>query len=253
MAKKQVWSTVFVRPARPASRAMRPASIRVERDPLGEELLLHRAGQCVPDLIRGQRGVEQERGLRRSPVEHLGTLEQLELVAADEARLGDQISSADRFRAEAQVRDGLRAGLLRVVDEVALRVQSLLATEDLDRVLVRSHRAVGAQAEEHRAHGVGRLDVEGGVVGEARAGDVVVDPDREPSPRPFSTELREHARRPSRGELLRGQSVAAADDPRHHRALAVRVSLAQRAQHVEEQRLAEGAGLLGPVEHRDAA
>ena len=34
----------------------------------------------------------------------------------------DQVGRADRLRAEAQVRDRDRAGLLRVVDEVALRV-----------------------------------------------------------------------------------------------------------------------------------
>jgi hypothetical protein len=36
------------------------------------------------------------------------------------------------------MRDGLGAGLLGVVDEVALRVQARLAAEDLDRVLVRA-------------------------------------------------------------------------------------------------------------------
>ena len=54
-------------------------------------------------------------------------------------------------------------------------------------------------------------------------------------------------------ELLRGQAVAAADDPRHHRPLAVGVRLAERRDHVEEQRLADRAGLLGPVEHGDPA
>ena len=81
----------------------------------------------------------------------------------------DQVRRADRLRPEAQVRDGLRAGLLRVVDEVALRVQVLLGAEDLDRVLVRADRAVRAEAEEDRAHRLGRLDVERRVVGQARA------------------------------------------------------------------------------------
>src|SRR5262249_59332457 len=96
--------------------------------------------------------VDQQRRARRGSLEHLGTLEQAELMAADEARLRDEIGGPDRLRPEAQVRDRLRAGLLGVVDEVALRVQTLLVAEDLDRVLVRADRAVGAEPEEDRAH-----------------------------------------------------------------------------------------------------
>ena len=71
------------------------------------------------------------------------------------------------MRAEAQVRDGLRAGLLGVVDEVPLGVQIRLVTEDLDRVLVRADRPVGAEAEEHGADGLRRLDVERRVIPQA--------------------------------------------------------------------------------------
>ena len=46
-------------------------------------------------------------------------------MAGDEVGLADQVGRADRPRAEAQVRDGDRAGLLRVVDEVALGVVSV--------------------------------------------------------------------------------------------------------------------------------
>ena len=151
------------------------------------------------------------------------------------------------------MRDGLRARLLRVVDEVALRVQALLGAEDLDRVLVRADGPVRAEAEEDRAHRLGRLDVELCVVGQARAGDVVVDPDREPASRPLGGELGEDAGDHARRELLRREAVAAADDPRHHLALAVRERLGERRDGVEEQRLADRARLLRPVEHGDAA
>ena len=43
-------------------------------------------------------------------------------MAADEDGSGDQVRRANRLRPEAQVRDRHRARLLRVVDEVALRV-----------------------------------------------------------------------------------------------------------------------------------
>ena len=67
--------------------------------------------------------VEQQRRAGRRPAEHVDLLEQPEVVAADEARLLHEVRRPDRLRPEAQVRHGLRARLLRVVDEVALGVQ----------------------------------------------------------------------------------------------------------------------------------
>jgi hypothetical protein len=58
-------------------------------------------------------------------------------------------------RAEAQVRDRDRAGLLGVVDEVALGEVVRVLADDLDAVLVGADRAVGAQAVEQGAHHVG--------------------------------------------------------------------------------------------------
>ena len=56
-----------------------------------------------------------------------------------------------------------------------------------------------------------------------------------------------------RGEVLRRQPVAAADDPRHRCALAAGHGRGERRHHVEIERLARGAGLLGLLEHRDRA
>ena len=242
-----------VRPSGEADLARDPAGVdRVHVDVLGEDLLLHRARERLPHLVRRARAVEQQRRAVRRGAEHVDPVEQPELVAADEARLLHEVGRADRLRPEAEVRDRLRAGLLRVVDEVALRMQALVP-EDLDRVLVRADRPVRAEAEEDRAHRLGRLDVERRVVVEARPGDVVLDADREPAPRPLSRQLGEHARNHARRELLRGQAVAAADDPRHHRPLAVAERLGQRRDRVEEERLADRAGLLRPVEDGDVA
>ena len=224
---------------------------RVNLDPFGENLLLDRAGQRIPDLIRWQLAVEQQRRSRGRQAEHVDPVQQAEVMAADEAGLLHQVGRADRLRPEPQVRHGLRARLLRVVDEVALRVQVLLGAEDLDRVLVRADRAVRAEAEEDRADRAGRFDVQRRVIRQAQAGHVVVDADREPGPRPLAGEFGENTGDHARGELLRRQAVAAAGHQRQHRALTAGVRLGQRGDHVEEQRLAVRTGLLGPVEHGD--
>ena len=77
-------------------------------------------------------------------------------MAGDEVRFRNQVAGVDRLRSEAQVRDRHRAGFLRVVDEISLRVIVGVLADDLDGVLVRAHRAVRAQAVEHGAnHAVG--------------------------------------------------------------------------------------------------
>ena len=243
-----------VGPSGEADVAGDPAGVdRVHVDVLGDDLLLDRARQRIPHLFRGERAVEQQRRAVRGGAEHVGPVEQVELVATDEARLLNEIGRPDRLRPEAQVGDGLRTGLLRVVDEVALRVQTLLGPQDLDRVLVRTDRSVRAQAEEDRAHRVGRLDVKRRVVGQARSGDVVPDADREPAPRPLTRQLVEHAGDHAGREFLGGQAVAAADDPRHHSTLAVRKRFGQRCDRVEEERLADRTRFLRPVEDGDLA
>ena len=173
-------------------------------------------------------------------------------MAADEPGLLDEVGGPDRLGAEPQMRHRLRAGLLRVVDEVPLRMHSLLGAEDLDRVLVRPDGPIGAQAEEDRAGGVRRLDVERRVVVEARSRDVVGDADREAATRPLGLQLGEDARDHAGSELLRRQPVAAPDDPGHHLELAVGERIRHRRDRVEEERLPDRPRLLCPVEHGDA-
>ncbi len=146
---------------------------------------------------------------------------------------------------------GLRAGLLGVVDEVALGVQLRIGGQDLDGVLVGADRAVRTEAEEDRPQGLRRLDVERRVVGQAGAGDVVGDADGEPGAGPFPRQLGEHPGDHARGELLRPQAVPAADNGRQHVPVAGRMRLGQRRQHVQEQRLAQRTGFFGAVQHGD--
>ena len=180
--------------------------------------------------------VHQQGGALRGPAQHVGLLQQVELVAADEARAGHQVGGPDRPRTETQVGHRLRAGLLRVVDEIALREEVLLGAEDLDGVLVGADGAVRPEAEEHRTHAVRRLDVQRRVVADAGAGDVVVDADGEPVARVLAGEFGVDPGDHPGGELLGGQAVPGAGHPRHDRQRAVGVGVVQRGHHVQEQR-----------------
>jgi hypothetical protein len=93
-----------VGPAGQSGRASDPAGIdRVNLDPFGKDLLLDRAGQRVPDLIRWLRAVEQQRRSRGGQAEHVEPVQQPEVMTADEAGLLHQVRRADRLRPEAQV------------------------------------------------------------------------------------------------------------------------------------------------------
>ena len=110
-------------------------------------------GQVIPDFVGTVNAVQQEDAARGSIAQHIDALEEGELVAGHKLSAGDQVRRADGLGAKAQVRDGDRAGFLRVVDEVTLGVVFGFFADDLDRVLVRANRAIRAQAEEHALHG----------------------------------------------------------------------------------------------------
>ena len=120
--KKQVCMTVLIRTPI-FGVAGHPVGVdHVELQLLVDDLLLHLAGQVVPDLVRPVGAVQQERRPGHGHRQHVDPLGEVELVAGDEVGLVDQVRALDRPRAEADVRRGHRAGLARVVDEVALRV-----------------------------------------------------------------------------------------------------------------------------------
>src|SRR6478735_9413772 len=100
-------------------------------------------------------------------------------MACDEPGPLHEIRRPDWLRSKPQVRRSTRAGLLRVVDEEALRVARRLLTDDLDRVLVGADRTVGAQAIEDASNRVGWLGDECRIVLEARIRHVIRDPNRE--------------------------------------------------------------------------
>ena len=151
----------------------------VELQFLLDQVRLDLARQLVPDLVGTERRVQEEDPARDRLARHVVLVEEDELVAGDEVRPLDEVRGTDLPRPEAQVRDRDRAGLLRVVDEVALGVVVRLLADDLDRVLVRADGAVAAEAEEHAAHHVVRLDVELRIDRQGEMGHVVDDADGE--------------------------------------------------------------------------
>src|ERR1019366_8493998 len=106
-------------------------------------------------------------------------------MAGDKVRRTDQIWRADGPRAKAEVRDGGGTGFLRVVNKVALGIVVRFFADDLDRILVRSHRAIGSQAEKHGTNNIVRFDVESIVIRERKMGHVIDDANGEMLPWPL--------------------------------------------------------------------
>ena len=144
-----------------------------------QDLLLHRARQPVPYRFGSMRRVEQEGPTLDGEAQHVDPVQDGRLMTGDELGRLQQIRRADRSRPEAQVRDGLRARLVRVVDEVALRVHPGLGGDDLHAVLVGAYGAIRAEAEEQRADLVVPLERERRIDDQAAVRDIVVDPDGE--------------------------------------------------------------------------
>jgi hypothetical protein len=145
------------------------------------------------------------------------------------------------------VRDGRRARLLRVVDEVALRPAVGLLADDLDGALVGADRAVRAETVEDGTHRVRLVERERRIDVEARLRDVVGDAEGEAPARRRPRELVERRLHHGGREFLRAEAVAAADDT--DRAIALR----DRRDDVEVERLADAPGLLRPIERRNRA
>ena len=181
IAKKQVCRTVLVRP--PKTGVARDLAGVDDENPqflVDDLLLLSERGRLIPGLVGFIGAVEQEDRARRGDPQHVLPFEQGELVTGDEARGGDQIGRADRLGAEAQMGNRLGAGLVGIIDEIALGVAPGVLGDDLDAVLVGADRAIGDRARRRR-RGDRRpaLDGEIRIDGEARVRDIVIDAEGE--------------------------------------------------------------------------
>jgi hypothetical protein len=121
-----------------------------------------------PDLVLAPGGVQEEHGAGGGVLQHVHLLEEALGVAGHEGSMLDQVGRADRVGPEAQVRNGETTGLLGVVEEVALGVVVGLFADDLDRVLVGAHGAVGTHAVEQATDRFWIFRVEGRIVGSER-------------------------------------------------------------------------------------
>ena len=174
-------------------------------------------------------------------------------MAGDKIRAADQIGGTDRFRPEPQMRHGHAAGFLGIINEITLGVIVRAFADDFDGILVRAHRAVGAQAVKHRANHIVRLGRKFVVHRQAGAGNIVIDADGEMIFRLLRSEIVEHGLDHRRREFLRGQTVTAADNLRHRLQLAeaVHQSFRQRGDGILIKRFACRARFLGAIQNRD--
>ncbi len=177
-------------------------------------------------------------------------------MAGDEVGVAYEIGRVDGLGPEPQVRSGHGARLLRVVHEVALHEVVGRVDDDLGAVLVGADGAVRSQPEEHGLDFVGwprRAEIP--VPRKAERRHVVEDANGEVTLGPIAAQLVENGLGHGRCELLGRKPVAASDDPRPFAEgwFGVFHRLVYGDANVEIKRLAEGAGLLGPVEHGDRA
>ncbi len=228
---------------------------REKAELLLDDLLLHLRRQVIPHLVRGERRVQQKRGARRRVFEDVDLVDELELMTGDEAGAVHQVRGSDRLLARAQMRDGDRAGFLRVVDEVALREELGFLADDLDRVLVGADRAVRAEPVEQRRRHIVGLGRERRIPRQRQVRHVVDDADGEVVLGLVLRDVVEDALDHRGRELLRRQPVAAGDQARRHgeRRDALRVRFGERRRDVEIERVARRARLLRPIQDGERA
>ena len=196
-------------------------------------------------LLERPLGVKQERAAFLDAVGHIIMRDIGRVVAGHEVSRVDQIRALDGRLAEAEVGNRKAAGLLGVIGEVALRIHVGMVADDLDGVLVRADGAVRTEAVELAGDGAFRrrvdllLHIEGG------EGYVVDDADGEVVLL-RAIQVIEHSLRHGGREFLGTEAIAAAED---HDVMDARFR--ERADDVLIERLAEGTGFLGAVEHRD--
>jgi len=147
-----------------------------------------------------------------------------------------------------------RPGLLRVVHKVALSVQIRVLADDLHRVLIGPHGAIGPQAVEQRTTHVRFVGVELGIILQTGMGHVVDDADRKVVLGLGRIQLVQHRLDHRRREFLGRQAVATPDDQRQLGAGtgSLLPAFDQGRQNILVQRFARPAGFFGAIEHSDA-
>ena len=120
----------------------------VNGDVVVGEILLHLVGKVGNEFVTVPDGVQQERTALLETTCHIVHVEVSLLVASHEVGCRHEVSGADGFVTETEVRAGEAARLLGVVGEVSLAILVGGLTDNLDRVLVGAYGTVGAEAVE---------------------------------------------------------------------------------------------------------
>ena len=142
---------------------------------LFNDLFLGGPGKVVPDFFRSVRTVEQKGCAGLGGREHVESLEEGELVAGHEICPADKVSGTNRPWSKAQMGDRHRTGLLRIVDKVTLGVIRRVLADNLDGVLVGTHRAIGAEPIENSAYCLRILRGKGRIIVQAGMSHVIVN------------------------------------------------------------------------------
>ncbi len=220
----------------------------VELDVVARDVAFGLGVQHLVELVGRPAAVDHEHAAGLHVVDHAEALNNVgRVVACDEVGLVHVIATADGLITEAQVADGDAARLLRIVLEVRLNVLIGGIADDLDRVLVGAHRSVAAQTPELALDGAGSRGVGGvGILGKRQVRHIVDDPDGEFPSGSVLAQLVVHGEHRRRGRVLRSQAVTTSHGDDVGTALFV-----QGTQHVQVQRLSDGAGLFSAIHHRD--
>ena len=152
------------------------------------------------------------------------------------------IGRADRPVPETQMalRDPER--FLGVVLKVGLREFARVRIDDLDRIFVRADSSVGSESPELAADHPGILRVDLFIFRERQVRHIIDDTDREAVDRILPAEIRIDRCDLGRRCILGGQTVSSSD----HRKVS---TAAQSSAHIEVERIAGTAHLLGPIKN----
>ena len=212
------------------------------------ERALHVCRELFVELGGRPRAVQQQRAVRLELARDVVLGNVRGVVTADKVGGLHVIGGTDRAVAEPEMRLGHAERLLRVVLEIRLGVLRGVGVDDVDRVLVRADRAVGAEAPELAADDVLVVGIEGRFNRERTVRHVVHDADRETVHRLLGGEVAEDGFDLRRIGVLRGEAVAAAV----HGERGGMLRLGQHGADVQVQRIAGRAHFLAAVEHGDA-
>ena len=207
---------------------------------------LHVGRQLFGQLFRIPGGIEQEGAPLLQAFQQVVGADVCLVGAGDEIGLVDQVRRVYFLHAEAQVGHGQAAGLLGVVVEVGLGIHVGIGADDIHRLLVGAHRAVGAQTPELALDGALRQQVFRFHPRQGGAGHVVHDGDGEAVLGFGRGQIVVHGHDIAGHGVFGAQTVAAADDQRLF-GLAV-----ESGHHVLAQRFVDGTGGLDPVQNGDA-